>query len=181
MKIYQVLLKVDSLCPNPYSVEEKLRWCYEVSCGIRDNVKREYASVESVVTEDKGRVVLPCPFSQVVLVYVNGRKKTKTDCRTWEDYSFRKGDTVRVVYKSMPEEYVPNGDNVPEEYETEAPAPYDSLYLDYVMAQIAFYQNDMNDYNKFVTMYNQKLADFAASCKQTEPQFKRGGFIHLWA
>ena len=183
MQIAEVLKRVDALCPNAYTKEEKLAWCYEVSCGIRDNIKRLYRSVEQDITEDGGGFVLPpgVDFSDVSAVYVNGHFVTKVDDRSFAGSGLKKGDSVRVVYKSMPEAYMLSEDgSVPEELVTEAPAPYDTLYLDFVMSQIAFYQHDMEEYAKFSSMYNQKLAEYAAKYTQTAPSEPGKGYMHIW-
>lgn len=181
MKIAEVIERVDALYPNTYTSEEKLGWCYDVSRGIRDNIKKIYAAREQVISKENEAILLPegLEFSDVDSVSVNGRVVKKVDARSYDGARLKPGDRVRVVYKSLPEPYALVDGAVPEEFVTEVSAPYDGLYADYVCAQIAFYQNDLSDYNKFITMYNEKLRDYAIQYIKTAPVTERR-FENLW-
>lgn len=183
MLIADVIKKVDDLYPNPYTPEEKLGWCYDVSRGIRDNIKKLYQEREQVIEAEGEQILLPAgvEFSDVDTVFVNGKRIRKVDARTYTGAGLKAGDVVRVVYKTFPDPYALIDGAVPEDYETEVSAPYDGLYVDYVCGQIAFYQNDLSDYNKFITMYNEKLSDYAVRYTRTAPQVDGRGYQNLWA
>lgn len=44
--------------------------------------------------------------------------------------------------------------------ETVCDAPYDVMYVDYVNAQICYYQRDFNTYNRHMNLFNQRLAAY---------------------
>ena len=182
MTIAEVLERVDSLYHNTYTAEEKLRWCYDVSRGIRDNIKKLYGRREQTISTDGEKIPLPdgVNFTDIDSVFVNGRQVSKVDERSYGDSGFKAGDVVLVIYKLLPDEYTLVDGAVPEELKTEVDAPYDGLYVDYVCAQIAFYQNDLSEYNKFITMYHDKLADFAVRYRQTAPVVTERGYRNLW-
>ena len=54
MELRKVIEAADALCPNPYTQEEKLRWCDEVSAGIRREIKKVYDTIETTVTGSGG-------------------------------------------------------------------------------------------------------------------------------
>lgn len=64
--------------------------------------------------------------------------------------------------------------------ETLAPPPYDSMYVDFVIGKIAYYQNDMEEYNKQMTAYNDKLYEYSRWYKQTNPIDKSLRFVGTW-
>ena len=55
MKIMRAIEKADALCPNPYTLEEKLDWCDEVTAEIRRNILKEYDVIETEIN-------LTCPM-----------------------------------------------------------------------------------------------------------------------
>lgn len=44
--------------------------------------------------------------------------------------------------------------------QTVCPPPYDSMYIDYVLGKICYYQNDFAACNNHMTLYNSKLSDY---------------------
>ena len=183
MKISEVLQQADSLYPNPYTTEEKVRWCYDVSCGIRDNILKLYGEREQVIQNGEEQILLPegVRFWDVDSVFINGKKVKKVDARSFSGRGLKAGDVVRVVYKTLPDPFVVTDGVVDETCMTEVDAPYDGLYIDYVCAQIAFYQDDLSDHSKFITMYNEKLHDFAVKYRRTAPVIDGRGYQNLWA
>ncbi len=183
MLITEVLQQVDSLYPNTYTTEEKLRWCYDVSRGIRDNILKLYQMREQKIAVDGEQILLPegVSFSDVDSVFVNGKKVQKVDARSFSGAGLSAGDLVKVIYKTLPEPFLLEDGTCDPKRRTEVESPYDGLYVDYVCAQIAFYQNDLADYNKFITMYNEKLLDFAVRYRRTAPVVEGRGYQNLWA
>lgn len=45
--------------------------------------------------------------------------------------------------------------------ETIPPAPYDRMYLDFILAKICYYQRDYDAYNQHIISFNSKLEDYA--------------------
>ena len=64
--------------------------------------------------------------------------------------------------------------------ETPMLPPHDSMYIDYLLGKIAFYQNDLEEYNKHMSEYNAKLEDYAKWYKQTAPLVEGVRFRRKW-
>ena len=93
MELTQVIQTADALCPNPYSQAEKLRWCDEVSAGIRREIKKIYNTVETVVNSEE-ELILPddIDFADIETAYINGKLMDKLDFR-----SFAAGDALAGI------------------------------------------------------------------------------------
>lgn len=159
MKISKVIEKVDEWQPNVFSTEAKLDWCYECARAIL-NACPVYGTHEVDVTADSMVIPLPLGVSlfDIAELYVNRVRMPITNATDYNDYTFKKGDKVAIVYRKKPEVYQLDADgSVPESLETVCEAPYESMYIDFVCAQIAFQQNDAAEYNKFMGMFNDKF------------------------
>lgn len=159
MKISRVIEKVDEWQPNVFGVQDKLDWCYEVTCNILNECPVYRTHTVAIVSNNE---VIALPLGVTLLdiaeLYVNGKRKPVTNATDDHDYVFKKGDMVKLVYRYRPEEYeVLQDDSVPDELETVCRAPFDSMYVDFVCAQIAFQQNDAVEYNKFIGAFNDKF------------------------
>ncbi len=231
MELLQVIQTADSLCPNPYSREEKLRWCDEVSAGIRREIKKIYNTVETVVHGPE-ELVLPddIDFADIETAYINGRLMDKLDFRSFAAGTIPTGVSfparIKLVFltRAMPVRMVNLKGNFdvsenfiqldsPELYpgdciewvllenleeepdwsranrtyiidqvydglmveentftpQTGAPLairrviddlteidelPYESMYIEYLLAKMAMYQRDYTGYNAHMTQYN---------------------------
>lgn len=182
MRIADVIEKVDNLQVNIFDVADKLRWCYEVTADILSDCP-EYGSVTEKVLYDGAIVSLPdgVDFTDVARVYVNGVPRVLRDERTLHDTEFKKGDVVNVVYRVVPAEYV-LGDSgeVPEEILTVCPAPWDAMYIDYVCAQMAYHQNDLSDYEKYIQTYNVRFESYKKWHGSNSPVSDRKNFVNLY-
>lgn len=182
MFIAKVLENVDAWQPNNFSVSDKLRWCYEVTADLLTECPVFRSCVVRVPYDG---AVIPLPegvvFSQVARVYVNGKMQEIRDERTFEDVTWKKGDEVYIAYRAVPEEYALDDTGaVPENLETVCPAPYDSMYMDYVCAQIALQQNDLNDYNKFINTFNVRFDAYKKFYGSNSPISDRKNFVNLY-
>ena len=65
------------------------------------------------------------------------------------------------------------------EDETEVPPPFDDMYIQFVLAKIGFYQNNVDMYNKHITIYNSLMNDYASWYKRTNP-IKSTQFKNMW-
>lgn len=114
MVIKDAINIADCLCPNHYSLEEKVRWCDEVSSAIRGCIRREYAEIEQSVSNQSG-LILPdgLSFDMVDSIFLGGKRLNKTDFRSYEHLSgsvlesrginFSRPLTLRIVYLTAPE------------------------------------------------------------------------------
>lgn len=159
LKISRVIEKVDEWQPNVFGVQDKLDWCYEVTCNILNECP-VYKVHDTVVLADGGVIALPLGVTllDVAELYVNGKRMPITNATDYNDYTFRRNDLVRIVYRSRPDAYeADENEEFPDELETVCPAPFESMYVDFVCAQIAFQQNDAVEYNKFIGAFNDKF------------------------
>ena len=62
--------------------------------------------------------------------------------------------------------------------ETECDAPYDLMYVDYVNAQICYYQRNYTSYNQHMNVFNQRLNAYQAWLQQRRTQDKDGKIIN---
>ena len=62
---------------------------------------------------------------------------------------------------------------------TPVPPPHDMMYIDYVLAKVVYYQNDLEGYNKHMAMVNAHMSDYAYWYKQTNP-IRQTRFVHKW-
>lgn len=98
----------DALCPNQYTLDEKIRWCDEVSAEIRRNIIKEYSVIETSV-DKSGEIVLPSDitFDLVEKVIIGGDTYQKSDFRSFRqnsdmvDSSGASGK-ISVVYLDLP-------------------------------------------------------------------------------
>lgn len=58
-------------------------------------------------------------------------------------------------------------------------APYDGMYVDYILAKIGMYQRDFNSYNQFMTMFNSRLDAYKRWLTNYMPQ-SGGKFKNWW-
>lgn len=104
MELLKAIQIADSLCPNPYTQEEKLRWCEEVSAAVRREIKKVYDVIETRLAEGE-ETVLPdeVPFEDIEAAYLNGRYIDKIDLRSFASKDYKGADAVlRVVYLTRP-------------------------------------------------------------------------------
>lgn len=64
--------------------------------------------------------------------------------------------------------------------ETVCPPPYDLMYVDYLMAQVCFYQRDFATYNRHMTNFNQRLAAFDMWLQKRRVQEKDNKIVNWW-
>lgn len=58
-------------------------------------------------------------------------------------------------------------------------APYDSMYIDYIIAKICMYQRDFDTYNRFMSAFNSRLNAYKKWLVNNLPQ-KCGKFKNWW-
>lgn len=170
MKISKVIEKVDEWQPNVFSDEDKLDWCYECSCHILNDCP-VYGTHKVVIAYDG--MVVPMPLGvrliDIAELYVNGKSMPITNATDYNDYTFKKGDKAVFVYRKYPKKYELVDDVIPEDIKTVCNAPWESMYVDYVCAQIAFQQNDAEEYNKFIGAFNDKMSGYKSFYGSNSP------------
>ncbi len=160
MKIADVLKKVDEWLPNVFSLDDKLYWCYECTMHILNECP-VYDTYHCIIGYDGMTVPLPIDVKllDIAELFVNGAAVAVTNETDFNDYTFKKGDKVAIVYRRYPDEYEITDGEFPD-VETVVGAPFESMYIDYVCAQIAYQQNDAAEYNKFIGGFNDKMSAY---------------------
>ncbi len=84
MKILKAIEKADALCPNNYTLEEKLEWCDELSADLKRNIIKEYEVIETQASS-KGEVILPddIDISDIECAYLGNTLIEKLDFRSF--------------------------------------------------------------------------------------------------
>lgn len=183
MKISDVIKKVNSLYPHAYESDTELlvSWCNEVTALIKNRITPEFKSCVQTYT---GKLALPdgVTYDDVEKVYVNGVLLDKFDERTNRRSPYNLGDSVKIVYKEKPvlASIDAESETYYENVDTACSFPHDVMYVDYLCGQIAFYQNDLSDYNKFISSYNQRLAEFEKEVVGMLPKQPENRFKNIW-
>ncbi len=255
MKLLQAIEMANSLCPNSFTLEEKLRWCDEVTAGIRRNIKKVYTAIET--TAGAGTEINwpdNFAFEDLELAFFNGSPMDKLDLRSLltDPTTISKPGTLRLVFLEQPlpvrqitvqgefdlsENFIkmpsppfvtgdfiewvalPSKDAVPDwnnsrigcvidqvydglvfdedmfTPQTAAPlairrmitdrtevdeAPYDSMYVEYLLAKMALYQHDYNAYGAHMAQYNNLYDALQRDYKNRNPLTTMAGFRHYW-
>lgn len=260
MQIMTAIQEADALCPNPYTLSEKLLWCDEVSAAIRREIIKIY---DTITTTWDGVQPLLLPddvrFEDIEALYANGRPVEKSDFRTIakdasryfgvhfspplqlravyltrpaairqteisgtfdtnEDFiaipfpPFQAGDAISFVSLSSAEEepdwttaqdalildvtddgLLLENDSVEaqsavpmmirriiNDYTEVDEAPYDRMYIEYILAKMALYQHDYNGYTAHMTQYNMLFDSMKRDYKTRSPLTGLANFKNYW-
>ena len=64
--------------------------------------------------------------------------------------------------------------------ETEAEAPYDRMYIEYLLAKAALYQHDYEAYSAHMLQYNSIFDEYKRDYKQRNPLNDLAVFKNIW-
>ena len=59
-------------------------------------------------------------------------------------------------------------------------APYDEMYIDYICAQICFYQSKHDVYQQFIARYNERMKEYGKFMKENAAVNDRTVFTNWW-
>lgn len=130
MTIQECINRVDSVKPNQYSIEDKVRWLSYLDASIRKEIFERY---EELPQEKE---------TKIVITYAEESKEETTEVADGESteftgYSPDALDTVLVV-----------------------PFPYDELYVAYIKAKIDEENGETARYNNSAATFNGMLKDY---------------------
>ncbi|MBQ2613790.1 MAG: hypothetical protein IJB80_00455 [Clostridia bacterium] len=256
MRLLKAIEMADRLCPNPYTQEEKIRWCEEVTAGIRRDVKKVYNTLTYHLSGEE-KVELPdgLVFENVEAAYLDGEPLSKVDLRSFAaelclppgrhgaltlvvldppdpvrqitlqgefdlsenfikmaDPPFLPGDTLQWVYlpsadaepdwSASEECYVVDCvyDGIMLDQDTFTPqtgaplalrrciddvteideAPYDGMYVEYLLAKMALYQHDYTSYSAHMAQYNSLYDNLRREYRSRAPLNPLAGFRNYW-
>lgn len=63
---------------------------------------------------------------------------------------------------------------------TLCPAPYDEMYVDYIAAQLSFYQRKYDVYQQFMARYNERFKEYGRQVKDCDTAAVDHRFINWW-
>ena len=231
MELLKAIEYADKLLPNPYTLEEKIFWCDEVSSEIARNILKKFDIIETTL-DKSGEISLPpdISFDMIEQFIIDGSRYTKLDFRSFlpntNDSLPDTEQKIKIVYLTVPKptrmteisgEFntsenviemdsppflegekiqitplsslsdTPNLSNSIYAYVLEVcddriildrdaltaetgaylnisrviddltyidSAPYDRMYIEYILSKIALYQHDYPSYNAHMTQYN---------------------------
>ena len=255
MRLIEAIQRADSLCPNPYTQEEKLRWCYEVTSGIRRDLKKIYTTIETTLSAGE-EIAFPEEFSleDLEIAFWNGEPMDKLDFRSFQADRDATGSagTLKLVFLEQPapvrqisvqgefdvsENFIKmenppfevgdvlqwveleNADDQPDwsnpnlcyvlgmvydgiqvdddtfSPQTQMPlairrvvndltevdeAPYDGMYVEYLLAKMALYQHDYTAYGAHMAQYNNLYESLRRDYKTRSPLTTAANFKHYW-
>ena len=179
-----------------------------VRVGGRELKKEDLRSIGSIKScALPAEIIYLKPYSSIRTVVYNGDiviDKTQS-CIIINENSFRKGDSVVFTVDNITAElrildtegcsekyclYAPQGclDNFPDTgkgkierivtEKTVCDAPYDTMYIDYIIAKICMLQRDFETYNQFMTSFNSRLLAYKRWITNQLPQ--AGGQLKNW-
>lgn len=255
MEILRAIERADALCPNSYTLEEKLCWCDEVTAELRRNIIKVYDMIETQIS-GSGELLLPdnIPFERVEAVFVGNKKFDKQDFRsfaagwepnfkilgcskpfkvvflvipepirrpdirgvfnTGENYiefevsPFAEGDRIEIatlaelsdepdwqtattafVMEVQPDKVILDSDvltaatgaklairRIIDDLTVIDEAPYDAMYIEYILAKMAFYQHDYVSYNAHMMQYNTLFEQMRREYKTRNPLTTQSNF-----
>lgn len=104
----RVVEYADELCPNQYTLEEKLCWCDEVSAEIGRNIIKQYGVIETAA-DKSGEITLPSDitFDLVERIIIDGITYRKSDFRSFNlgskgSSGYIPREKIKVVYLDLP-------------------------------------------------------------------------------
>ena len=147
------------------------------------------------------------PYSPIRVVVYNGYVQVDKvqSCMIINENAFKEGDSVIVEANGLSAEvqildvqmkdgkfclYTSHGslDDMPNTYtgrlerivteKTVCDAPYDAMYIDYIIAKICMFQRDFETYNQFMVSFNSRLAAYKKWITNQLPQ--AGGNLKNW-
>lgn len=179
MLFSEILEHVRRLFPSQFSDDDINMWCGEVSAMI--------ANEDMLVLKEK---VVPMPENREInipdvhrdsirCVRADNEILCPCDALSSDDTvringvayileSLRFPETITVVYNA------PVIDD-----ETVCEAPYDSMYIDYVIAKLHLYQHDNDGYNRHITAFNSRLNSYKRVMASKLPK-PAGRFRNWW-
>ena len=162
MRIYEVIQESDALYENNIPQEQKVKWCDELGALWKNEYAKEYSRIQ--LTKSGAEFYLPegADTARIVMLIADGKEVTKGELKDW-GYTITpmtifpapgSAPVYRLSYLyHLP--YEPISDIL--EDETEAYAPYDRMYVEYIIAKCNYYNRDFEGYNQHMTYFNSLL------------------------
>lgn len=149
MLFRSIIENCDSLFPNMFTDIEKMDFCNELAAIINANYIK---NTRTLALSGSSDCSLPDSVSadRVVAVYFDGVLQPGTNVANL--LSASGGHKVTVEYIHIPTYNL--DDKVP------LSAPYDKLFLYWLLAKICLHLEDAEGYNNYMNLYNALLVDY---------------------
>jgi len=173
MKISSIISNINELKPNIYTPSTKLDWINHVEGAAWNEVFKYLAPVDISRVSGQASYDLPArvTFDRIAKVFVDGEEMYPIDYSMFETTGYYRdsnnrlaiypipdsNDTtpgLRVVYRTP---FTPHG-SIDED--VLIPSPYDKLYWQYISAMIDWFNNEYENYNNSIGLYNTSFQEF---------------------
>lgn len=183
MTIQETIKECDLLYENTVKQEQKVKWCDELGALLKNEYAKTYQTCELGRDENGFRIPAAAYLKRAAAWYADGRETTKRELLRDGWLLIPDGEVVRIVpgdaarpIASMAvtylEDYIPITDIFQDE--TVCGAPYDRMYIDYLIAKCNYYNRDFSGYNQHMNYFNAILTGFAEDfIRKNEPIRKK--------
>lgn len=167
MTFRDIIGDVDEFFPNASTFDEKLKFANNLSAIINKNYIKNTKTIEYAGGESPS---LPAGVTPDLVknIYIDGNRQNGES--VLGILSKASGKDVVIEYTDVP---IYNADD-----EIPVSAPFDNLYLYYILAFICLHTNDTDGYNTNMAIYSTYLKDYENSMSQVEGENLR--FKNLW-
>lgn len=179
MKICKAIEECDFLYENNVPEKVKIGWCDELGALLKNEYAKTYTCCP--LERDENAFLLPqgMEAGRVVRLIADGRETTKRELERG-GYLFVPGaQTTQIMPRDgarpigtleaiLQDTYTPITDSFADE--TIPGAPYDRMYIDFLIAKCNYYNRDFQGYNQHMNYFNTVLEAFAADfIRRNEP------------
>jgi len=182
LKIREVIQRVDELRPNRFGDKLKIDWCWDVDSAVRNDLIPEYTvhPIQRKAGQSAYNLPEDVSFSDIVLVYVEGKQIDKIDVRSLNrpGYFFaddkinfypiphqtdKEPGQIRIVARKPLEKYTTL------DQELLLPDSQLKIYMWYLLAQIAYFNDDIDTYNNDMLQFNTAWDEYAKQLQRNRP------------
>ena len=195
----EIIAEVDTLKPNAYTLPQKMVWLNKVDEEVKLNVLQVFKTTNIQRLADTESYSLPVgvDFSSIRNVFMDGKEITRIDRRSHGTF-YRKeeayfnddgdigispipstSDTVSkpllaVIYLEKFTPYTATSETLLITNE------HKIIYTWYLMAMMAFFDQDYDVYNNIMMQYNSAYKDFESWNTRSQPTNKNLKARNLW-
>jgi hypothetical protein len=189
----EIIAAVDELLPNNYSLDRKVEWINDLEKYLFNNVIKDKILLEEktdIIANQAGYLIEAFSIADVEHLYVNGQRYKKMMPNNYRNESYSYCEVLesgrrKLRLNPVPSENIANGLTIyrrmrPMQFDKETimttpPAlgfydNYKDIYLFYLLAQIAYFQKDTDDYNNHSLRFNREVENFQKYLQENYPE-----------
>ena len=167
MTFRDIINDVDDFFPNAFNFEEKLKFANNLSSILN---KRYIKNIKSIEFAGGEEISLPAGITPDLIVNIYFDDVQQKGPSAMSILSGANGRNVQIDYIDVP---VYTADD-----ELPVSAPFDNLYLYYILAFICLHINDTEGYNSNLSIYSTYLRDYENSMSRIEGESLK--FKNIW-